>query len=403
MLTLTPRISIRKGREWQLVHGHPWLFSGAISQAPKQLEPGTIVDLIDVDGQFVARGYYNPGCDIAVRVLTRDASETIDRAFLKRKFETARQLRAAVIDANQTNSFRLVNAEGDFLPGFIVDLYAGVAVVQSHTAGSDRLMPDFLDALADVAEPRAIIVRNDSAARRREGLIQEPPRIVSGNVPQPLLIKENGLSFLVDPLEGQKTGFFCDQRDKRAALARYSALAGPQAKLLNCFSYTCSFSVYASSSSPGLQSVNIDQSAAALDQARLNFESNKIDPAQHQFINADAFAWLEAHGSEHSFDIAVIDPPAFAKSHKEKNRALKAYTRINRLAMDSLHPGGLLLTCSCSGSIGLDEFEACLRDAGAMAGRTIQVLETHLNGADHPVNIAAPESRYLKAVLCRVN
>ncbi len=399
-----PIIMLRKGREWQLQRGHPWLFSGAIQQIPKSVAPGGLVDLLDATGQFVARGYFNPQTDIAVRVLTRNPAEAIDQAFFQRQIQQALDLRRLALDLSQTDVFRLVNAEGDFLPGLIVDNYAGVLVVQSHTAGIDRLLDVIIPALSEVIQPKAIILRNDVAVRTREGLEKKEARLVAGDLPADLTICENGLSFGIDPWKGQKTGFFADQRDKRRALQKYAAnLTKPDATLLNCFSYSAGFSVYAAAVNRGLRTINIDQSASALELARRNFTLNGLNPAAHGFEATDAFKWLEqAREQGQQFDIVILDPPAFAKSNSEKKKALQGYTRLNRLGLPLVKPGGVLLTCSCTGVIGLDEFENCLREAMAATGRSIQMLEIFENGADHPVNLAAPEGRYLKALFGRV-
>jgi 23S rRNA (cytosine1962-C5)-methyltransferase len=213
-----PKVSIRKGRDWQLKRGHPWLFSGAISQTPGNLNAGDIVDLLDVNGKFIARGFHNSATDIAVRVLTYEREERIDSAFLRKRIANAWQLRLKKLDLNKTNVFRLINAEGDFLPGFIVDYFDGILSVQSHTAGSDKLLEQFVAALQDQLQPKSIVVRNDAAARRREHLPMEEARIIGEECPEPVQVMENDLRFLVDILKGQKTGFFTDQRDKRYAL-----------------------------------------------------------------------------------------------------------------------------------------------------------------------------------------
>lgn len=398
-----PIIKIKAGREWQLRRGHPWLFSGGILQSPKNVEPGGLVDLYDAANEFVARGYYNPRTDIAVRVLTRDPAEAIDEAFFRRRIEQALTLRRQTIDLSRTDVYRLIHAEGDFLPGVIVDNYAGVLVLQSHTAGIDRQLEPLTAALAEVMQPQAILLRNDVAVRSREGLAKEEPRLLLGDIPPNLTIQENGLRFGVDPWKGQKTGFFTDQRDKRQALQKYAANLPDGPSLLNCFSYTAGFSVSATTARPGLLTTNIDQSAAALDAARRNFELNGLDPSAHHFEATDAFKWLEAERERGGqFDIVILDPPAFAKSFKEKDKALQGYTRLNRLGFPLVKPGGYVLTCSCTGAVSLDEFEGCLREASAATGRSLQTLEIFQNGPDHPVNQAVPESRYLKVFFCRV-
>lgn len=398
-----PKLSIRKGREYQVSRGHPWLFSGAISQAPGKISPGALVDLIDVDGRFVARGYYNPTCDIAVRILSRDKEETVDQDFLKKRLADACALRRAALDWQETNAFRLVNAEGDFLPGFIVDYYDGVCVVQSHTAGADLLMDDFLSALKSVVAPRAVVLRNDAGVRVREGVPLSEPVIVHGEVPAEPIVKENNLQFVVDVVSGQKTGFFTDQREKRANLAGYCRSLPDKATVANVFSYTGAFGVYAALANPAIKTINIDSSERALSAARRNYRLNGIAPESHEFVEADAFQWLaEQESGGTQFDVVILDPPAFAKGHKEKVRAQKAYVRMDASGIKLTRSGGLLIVCSCTGAVSLAEFEDCLREAAAHQGRQIQILETFRNSLDHPVNVATPESFYLKVLFCRV-
>lgn len=396
-------VSVKKGREWQVLRGHPWLFSGSISQAPARVEPGDTVELLDCDGKFVARGYYNPACDIAVRILTLDPDEQIDRSFVRRRVLKAINLRKRVIDRQRTNVYRLVNAEGDFLPGLIADVFDDVIVVQSHTAGGDRLLEPFIGTLVAELNPRSIILRNDASVRKREGLSIEAPHIVQGRDAEPVIVKENDLLFKVDPLQGQKTGFFTDQRDKRAAVAKYCSQLPPDSVLANCFSYSAAFSVYASKTNQSLKTINIDQSGNALELARNNFEINGLKTDGHEFLEEDVFSYLEsAVRANRKFEFVILDPPAFAKKQKDQKNALRAYTKLNRLGIECCAPDAFLLTCSCSGIITLDDLEECVNTAAAQASRQVQILEVFKHGADHPINIAAPESEYLKVILCRV-
>jgi len=399
-------LKVKAGRDWSIRRGHPWLFSGALQNTPSDLEPGALVNLLDADGKFLARGYYNPKTDIAVRVLTRDEQEQIDPTFWRRRVRQAVELRRLALDLSQTDIYRLINAEGDFLPGAIVDYYAGSMVIQSHTAGLDRLLEPLTDALLEVVKPEGILLRNDVQVRSREGLAKEEPRLLYGKVPEEIVVQENGLRFAVDLWKGQKTGFFTDQRDKRRALARYAPGLSQLADapiLLNCFSYSAGFSVYAVVANPELKTINVDQAAGAIELARRNFKLNQLDPARHEFVTGEAFKYLQAEvGLGNRYAGVILDPPAFAKSHREKERALSGYVRLNSLGMALVAPGGLLITCSCSGSIGLEDFESCVREAAFKQGRDIQVLETFENAPDHPFTLAAAEGRYLKVLFCRV-
>ena len=393
-----PTASLKPHREESLLNGHLWIFSGALQQPPHWIEPGGLVDVKSATGQFVARGYYNPHTDIAIRILTHDPGETIDEAFLRRRIRGAVELRQ-IFDPDQTNMYRLIHAEGDALPGLVVDRFADILVAQIHTAGMERLRPLLLDALMEETGVQGLLLRNDSQSRRREGLEIEEPAVAAGEVPAQVAVRENGVQFLVDPWQGQKTGFFIDQRDKREALRKYAR----DKRVLNCFSYTGGFSVYAALTGNKTSVTSVDISAPAIDAARQHFILNGLDPNAHQFLIADVFDYLEqAHRDEEQFDVVVLDPPAFAKTQSARTQALKAYRRLNMLAMQVLRPGGILLSCSCSGVVGMDDLLGVLSQVAQRLHRSVQLLETYTHGVDHPINLAMPEISYLKAVFCRV-
>ena len=393
-----PTASLKPHREESLQSGHLWIFSGALQQPPHWIEPGGLVDVKSSTGQFVARGYYNPRTDIAIRLLTRNIEQAIDEDFLRKRIRSAVDLRK-VFDPNKTNTYRLINSEGDGLPGLIVDRFAEILVAQMHTAGIERLRSRLIDALMEETDTRGILLRNDSQSRRREGLELEEPQVVTGGVPMQVTVRENNVLFLVDPWQGQKTGFFLDQRDKREALRKYT-----QAKrVLNCFSYSGSFSVYAALTSEKTRVTSVDISAPAIESARQNFILNGLDPNHHQFLVADVFDYLQqAQGAGEQFDVVVLDPPAFAKTQSARAQALKAYRRLNTLGMQVLRPGGILLTCSCSGVIGMNDLLGALSQSAQRLQRTVQLLETFSYGVDHPLNLAMPETAYLKVVFCRI-
>ncbi len=390
--------SLKPRREESLLGGHLWIFSGALQQPPHWIEPGGLVDVKSSTGQFVARGYYNPRTDIAVRILTRDIEEAIDEDFLRRRIRSAVELRQ-VFDSNKTNTYRLINSEGDGLPGLIVDRFAELLVAQIHTFGIERLRSLLIDMLMEETETRGLLLRNDSQSRRREGLELEEPRVVAGGVPMQVTVRENDVLFLIDPWQGQKTGFYLDQRDKREALRKYAHAK----RVLNCFSYTGGFSVYAALTSDKTRVTSVDVSEPAIETARQQFILNGLDPNRHQFLIADVFDYLEqAQSMGEQFDVVVLDPPAFAKTQSARTQALKAYRRLNLLGMQVLRPGGILLTCSCSGVIGMDDLLGALSQSAQRLQRPVQLLETYTHGVDHPINIAMPETAYLKAVFCRV-
>lgn len=393
-----PTASLKPRKEESLQNGHLWIFSGALQQLPRWIEPGGLVDVKSATGAFVARGYYNPRTDIAIRILTHDAGETIDYDFVRGRLQNAVALRQ-VFDTEHTNAYRLVNAEGDGLPGLIVDRYAEILVAQIHTLGMEQLRPLLIEALMDETGARGLLLRNDSQSRRREGLEVEEPQVAAGVVPTQVAIRENGVLFLVDSWEGQKTGFFLDQRDKREALRKYSR----GKRVLNCFSYSGGFSIYAALTSSATHVTSVDVSEPAIEAARQHFILNGLDPNEHEFHITDVFDYLEeAVQRGELFDVVVLDPPAFARSQKARTQALKAYRRLNTLGMQALRPGGILLTCSCSGVVGMDDVLGTLSQATQRLQRTVQLLETYTHGVDHPINLAMPETSYLKAVFCRV-
>jgi 23S rRNA (cytosine1962-C5)-methyltransferase len=304
-----------------------------------------------------------------------------------------------VFDPEQTNAYRLVHSEGDGLPGLVVDRFADILVVQLHTAGLECLRPQLIEALMLETGVGGLLLRNDSQSRRREGLEIEEPLVGAGEVPAQVTIRENGLQFLVDPWQGQKTGFFLDQRDKRQALRKYAH----GKRILNCFSYTGGFSVYAALTSSETHLTSVDVSAPAMELARQNFVLNGLNPDRHSFVTTDVFDYLEeAQRNHEQFDVVVLDPPAFAKTHNARSQALKAYRRLNMLAMQLLRPGGLLLTCSCSGVVSMDDLLGVLSQDAHYLHRSVQLLETYIHSVDHPINLAMPEMVYLKAIFCRV-
>ena len=398
MSFLYPTASLKPHREESLLNGHLWIFSGALQQPPHWIEPGGLVDVKSATGQFVARGYYNLHTDIAIRILTHDIEEAIDGEFLRRRIRSALELRQ-VFDPVQTNAYRLVHSEGDGLPGLVVDRFADILVAQIHTAGMERLLPLLIDALMSETRTRGLLLRNDSQSRRREGLEVEEPTVAAGEVPAQVAVCENSVQFLVDPWQGQKTGFFLDQRDKREATRKY--VRGK--RVLNCFSYTGGFSIYAALTSNETRVTSVDISASAIGLARQHFSLNGLDPDKHEFLIANTFEYLEQTKREgEKFDVVILDPPAFAKTQGARTQALKAYRRLNMLGMHVLRPGGILLTCSCSGVVGLDDFLGVLSQVTQRLHRPVQLLEVYTHSVDHPINLAMPETTYLKAVFCRV-
>jgi 23S rRNA (cytosine1962-C5)-methyltransferase len=391
-------LRLHPGRDYTLRHGHPWVFSGAFRSIPRAIPPGAVVDVLDAAGNWLARGHLNPANSLAFRALTWDEREEIDAAFYARRCARAAALRS-LLPADVT-AYRLIHAEADSLPGLIVDRYDRWLVAQFHTAGVERDREKIIEALAQAIQPEGILARDDVNARGREGLTVGGAAVAHGDIPETIEIREGAVRYLVDPYHGQKTGFFLDQREKRARIAE---LAPHATALLNCFSYSGGFALAGLAGNPALHTVNVDSSAPALELARRNYTLNGHDPAAHEFIDSDVTRYLQsAADSGETFDIVVLDPPAFAKSLSAKEKALRAYERLNTLGARAVASGGLLLTCSCSGGVDAAEFETAVRVALARAGRMAQIITSFGPSLDHPTLPGFVEDRYLKALLLRV-
>lgn len=394
-----PQMTLKPHRDETILRGHPWIFSGGLRLPIPVLAAGTIVDVFDIEHHFVARGYYNPQTDIAIRILTRQIDETIDLDFFRRRIRDALAIREPLTQDTHTTAYRLVNAEGDQLPGAIVDRYGDVLVIQISTAGMEQLTPLLIEALHTEIPLQGILLRNDVTVRTREGMERERPVVAWGDVPPIVEIIENGMRFQIDVYTGQKTGFFLDQRDKRRTLQRYAK----GKTVLNTFSYTGGFGI-AALQAGAVHITNVDQSGPVIAQAREQMTLNGFDPDAHEFGVGDAFAMLERWAAEdRRFDIVILDPPAFAKNINSRTQAMRAYRRLNMLGMQVLQPGGLLVTCSCSGPITLEEFRIIISESGQRTGRVVRTAESFEHGLDHPVLLAMPEARYLKVLFCRVS
>ncbi len=390
-----PDVTLRSGRERHIREGHPWVFSGAVASRPPSVEPGGIVDVVDTDGGFVGRGYYNPASSIPVRVLTRDPGQAVDRAFLVNRIQQAYDLRRTWIDTKRTNAYRVVHGESDGLPGLIVDRYADFLVVQFHTLGMDRLRDSIVEALRHVVSVSGVFERSDVGTRRPEGLETQPTGPLAGQEPPEWIeIRENRAAFWVDVWKGQKTGFFLDQRENRLAVQSFSR----DREVLNCFCYSGGFSVFAARGK-ARSVVSVDVSDTAVDLANRNLELNRIDADVNPCIVGNVFDYLKTCKAEgRRFDMAIVDPPAFLKNREALNTAVRAYISLNRKAIEVLRPGGVLVTASCSTQIDYETFFSILRRAAAASHREIHVVLSHHQAVDHPALTAFPEGRYLKCL-----
>jgi 23S rRNA (cytosine1962-C5)-methyltransferase len=392
-------IRLKPGQEKSVLNRHPWVFTGAIAGTRgRRPEGGEIVDVVDADGAFLARGYYNPASQIAVRLLTWDADEPIDDAFWQRRLEASLARRRHYPPASDT-ARRLVYAESDGLPGLVVDQYNDWLVLQSLTLGIELRKKMLAGLLAEMMAPRGIYERSDSDVRRHEGL-GDVTGVMWGKVPaEPVVIPEGGLRFGVDLQRGHKTGFYLDQRENRRRVAAYCTNG---AEVLNVFSYTGGFAVYAAAAGAS-RVVNVDSSADALAAARENARINGFERETDGYVEGDAFQVLrEYRDRARQFDVVILDPPKFAFSRGQVQAATRGYKDINMLAMRLLRPGGTLCTFSCSGLVSEDLFQKVLFGASVDAGREVRILERLGQGGDHPVLLTFPEAAYLKGFICRV-
>jgi 23S rRNA (cytosine1962-C5)-methyltransferase len=388
------RTVILKPREDKRIRsGHLWIFSNEIASVEGTVDTGDSVLVRDARGHLLGTGYMNSHSLIAVRLVSRSKVE-LKREFLARRIAAALEYRERIRPGE--TAYRAVSSDADLLPGLVVDRYGDVLAVQSLTAGIERRLDDLVAVLIDLLSPRAIVLRNDSPMRKYEGLPIET-RLAHGKVDEPVSIEQDGHRFLVDVVDGQKTGFFLDQRDNRRATG---ALA-EGADTLDCCSYTCAWSVYAAAG--GAKSITaIDDSASALALGRRNLEINRaFDRAD--LVKGDVFKELAklSRGSRR-FGLVILDPPAFAKSRKRVREALKAYRTVNRMAVSVTRPGGHLVTSRCSHLVDREAFMNALVGAAREAGRRARVIEVRGQAPDHPVVLGFPETDYLACVVLEV-
>ena len=385
------RIVLKPGRDHAVRQGHPWIYSGAVAAVEGEGERGMIAEVRAADGRLLGHGMWNDRTSIAVRMLAHGA-EAVDDAFVARRIESARRLRAVIRDSD---AWRLVNGEGDLFPGLVVDRYRDFLVCQFLTAGADRLKPSVVKALGDALAPRGIFERSEGNVRTAEGL-ERVSGVLAGEEPPPQLeIGESGRRYLVDVRSGQKTGFYLDQRPNRG---RVATLAGGR-RVLNLFAYTGGFSV-AAGVGGAAHVVSVDSSAAALAQAEATWALNGLPPERATFVHQDVFAFLRA--AREPADLIVLDPPPFARRRADHDRALTGYKEINVQALRLCAPEAFMSTFSCSQHVSEADFTAAITAAAADAGRDCQILDRLGPGLDHPQLLAQPEGRYLKGLLLRV-
>jgi 23S rRNA (cytosine1962-C5)-methyltransferase len=392
------QIWLKKGRDRPVLRRHPWIFSGGVARVEGEPVDGDVVDVRDAGGNWLARGTWNSRSQINVRILTWDPDQRIDGPFWERRLERAVAGRAALANDPRTTAYRLVHAESDALPGLIVDRYGSFLVVQFLTLGMVQHRDQILSILGDQLVPSGIYERSDVDVREKEGLDPWAGPAWGDEPPPRFEVLENGHRFWVDVREGQKTGLYLDQRENRARLS----LSCAGARVLDAFSYAGAFGVYAAAG--GAAHITfVDTSAGALEMARQNMALNGYDPAHHAFVEGNVFGVLRGYrAQERDFDVVVLDPPKFAATGREVERAARAYKDINLLAFQLLRPGGLLFSTSCSGAVSADLFQKIVFGAALDAGRDAQIVGTLFQAADHPVALTFPEGAYLKGLICRV-
>ena len=389
-------ITLKPEREKSLLRRHPWIFDGAVEPHKNRIHNGDTVDVMSADGKWLGRGAWSQHSQIKVRIWTFRKNETIDNAFFLRRIERAWQQRQDLLPDN-TTGYRLVAAESDGLPGVTIDIYDKIAVCQLLSAGADRHRDKIVWALRKLFPDFSIHERSDVAVRKKEGL-KLITQTLHGDVPEDVIIQENGIKLHINVLEGHKTGFYLDQRDSR----QFVGSICNDKQVLNCFSYTGAFSCYALANKAS-HVTSVDVSDLAIETAKRNIQLNQLDESKTTFILKDVFKVLRTFQSEHrTFDHIILDPPKFVDSKATLNGGCRGYKDINLQAFKLLKSGGILSTFSCSGLVSAELFQKVVADAALDAGRDIQIVKHLEQSADHPVATNYPEGFYLKGLVCRV-
>ena len=386
-------VILKKGREVPVLRGHPWIFSGAIERIQNNETAAGVADVFDWEKRWIARGLFNPKSQIRVRVLTW-RKEAIDGDFFHRRLSQALSVREKLF-SEVTDAYRVVNGEGDFLPGLIVDRYNEFLVCQFFTAGMDCFKPVIVELLSNLVTPKGIFEKSEGRVRDEEGIVPSVGVLTGETPPELIGIEENGFKFVIDLRRGQKTGFFLDQRDNRALLS----IIARDKRILNCFSYSGAFSVYALAGGAE-QVVSLDSSRTALDLAERNLALNGLDSGRSELLKGDAFTYLKECNTD--FDIIILDPPSLARKRTDVDGATGGYKFLNLHALRHLRPGGFLLTFSCSQHLSIDLFQKVVFGAAVDAPRKVAVLKRLGQPMDHPVSLHHPEGEYLKGLLLRV-
>ncbi len=388
---------LKPGRDKSVLARHPWVFSGAVDRVEGNPESGESVLVRDASGLALGWAAFSPTSSIRARMWNLDPEEMVDDGYFTRRIGQAIARRAALVPAKETNALRLVHGESDGLPGLVVDRYADVLVVQILTAGAELWRENLVEALVQLTGVKTVVERSDVDVRSLEGL-EARSGVLRGKDPGPIEIVENGLRFKVDVVNGQKTGFYIDQRRNRQRVGQLAA----GREVLNCFCYTGGFSVYALAH--GAKNVaSVDSSTEALEMGKRHLALNSLPADQAEWIEGDVFKVLRTLRDQgRSFDMVILDPPKFAPTAAQAERAARGYKDINLLGLKLLNPGGILATFSCSGGIPAELFQKIVAGAALDAGVEARIVQTLTQGPDHPVALSFPEGAYLKGLILQV-
>ena len=387
------KIYLKQNKEKPVIRRHPWIFSGAIQKKDRDIAPGEIVSVCGINGMHLGYGYYNAKTPIAVRLLSF-GNQKVDADYLRGLIHAAVEKRTGSLLLQNTDSCRLIFSEGDYLPGLIVDSYARHLVMQSVTRGIERMKNTLVTILIDLLRPESIYERSEHEGRALEGM-KPVQKQIYGTTPAEIVMHENDMSFLVNVREGQKTGFYLDQRDNRQLVRRLAR----DADVLNLFSYTGGFSV-AAALGCARKTVSVDASSDALEMARKNMDRNHAKTSAG-FIKADVFEFLRSGRIDSN--LVIIDPPALAKTRASIQSACRGYKDLHLQIAATCPKNSLILTCSCSRFINMDLFQMLIFEAFADAGRGASIIGKYYQPCDHPTSIFCPETEYLKTILLRLD
>lgn len=398
LATSMPLLQLKMGKEKSIMQRHPWIFSGAVERFSPPQSPGGTVLVLSFDGEPLGKAAFSPNSSIIARMWNYDPQEEIDGQFFQNRLARAIGYRNPIMNSNQTNSMRLVHAESDGLPGIILDQYDDVLVLQCLTTGAEFWRDTIVEAITRITGKTRIFERSDADVRHLEGL---PNRVgpLYGEFPSSRqIIRENGLQFYVDFSTGQKTGFYLDQRRNRQIIQTYA----DSRNTLNCFCYTGAFTAYALAGNAS-RVLSVDSSAEAINLAMENITLNHLPPDRTEWQQGDVFELLRLYRDQaRKFDLIILDPPKFAPTAAQAEKAARGYKDINLLAFKLLNPGGLLATFSCSGGISPELFQKIVAGAALDAKVDARVLEHFSQSPDHPILLNFPQGEYLKGLLCQV-